>query len=284
MATLLVNLPANADTTTVSLSAALGTAGDEAATITVGAETMNVISGVGTQNMIVDRGATPAAHARGAAVTYSASVTGGTGTFSALTVSTGNLGVTLGTITAANDITTLKSSATPTATERLVRSELTLTGAVAGMGTNSSAGVRGLVTLATSATSGFMYGVQGKLVVDNATVNIGSNHASGIYGQLSASAATITSGHVAVIIASGQSLPTSSYIDMIYAESGGNAINSVLKSIVNATYILDLDYESGPGSAAMSLTGTAGATATKGWLKVNVHGAARYLPLTDSVT
>ena len=43
MATLLVNLPANADTITVSLSAALGTAGDEAATITVGAETMNVI-------------------------------------------------------------------------------------------------------------------------------------------------------------------------------------------------------------------------------------------------
>ena len=263
MATLLVNLPANADTTTVSLSAALGTPGVVGSTITIDSETMVVIAGLGTREFLVNRGGTPAVHANGAAVTYTAgSLTGGS----------------------SPDIVTLKSSATPTATERLIRSELTLTGAVVGMGTNSSAGVRGLVTLATSATSGFMYGVQGKLVVDGATVNVGSNHASGIYGQLSASAATITSGHVAVIIASGQSLPTSSYIDMIYAESGGNAINSVLKSIVNATYILDLDYESGPGAAAMSLTGTAGATATKGWLKVNVHGTTRYIPLTDSVT
>ena len=77
MATLLVNLPANADTIGVSLSAALGTAGDEAATITVGAETMNVISGIGTRELVVDRGATPAVHANGTSVTYLAgSVTG----------------------------------------------------------------------------------------------------------------------------------------------------------------------------------------------------------------
>ena len=72
MATLLVNLPANADTTTISLSAALGTAGDEASTVTIDAEVMNVISGIGTRELTVDRGATPVAHAYGAAVTYTA--------------------------------------------------------------------------------------------------------------------------------------------------------------------------------------------------------------------
>jgi len=77
MATLLINLPANADTTTISLSVALGTAGDEASTLTVDSETMNVISGVGTRHFVVDRGASPAVHASGATVTYLAgAVTG----------------------------------------------------------------------------------------------------------------------------------------------------------------------------------------------------------------
>ena len=264
MATLLTNLSANADTTTVSLSAALGTPGTIGSTITVDSETMAVISGLGTREFVVNRGATPAVHAYGTAVTYTA----------------GSLAVG-----ASPDIVTLKSSATPTATERLIRSELTLTGAVIGMGTNSSVGIRGAVILSTSATSGFMYGAQGKFVGDGATVDIGSGYATGVLGQLSLTGATVTSGHVAALIANvGPTAPASANVDLIYAENEQGPINSVLRSIANTTYVFDVAAADGLGASAMSTTGTAGATATKGWLKVHVGGAVRYIPLTDSVT
>jgi hypothetical protein len=264
MATLLTNLPANADTTSVSLSAALGTPGAVGSTITIDSETMMVISGLGTREFTVDRGSAPAVHAYGAAVTYTAGpFTGG----------------------ASSDIVTLKSSATPTATERLIRSELTLTGAVVGMGTNSSVGIREAVILSTSASSGFMYGAQGKFVGDGATVDIGSGYATGVLGQLSLTGATVTSGHVAALIANvGPAAPSSALVDLIYAENEQGPINSVLKSIANTTYVFDVAAADGTGAAAMSTTGTAGATATKGWLKVHVNGVVRYIPLTDSVT
>jgi hypothetical protein len=153
-----------------------------------------------------------------------------------------------------------------------LRSELTLTPATTlAVGSSGSlAGVRGAVTLTTgkSITGGFLFGAQGKVVGDGATIDVGSGHVAGLYGQLSLSGATVTSGHVAIIVASGQSLPASPNVDGIYLESGGNAINSMFKAICNASYVMDLAKESG---ADTWLAAAAGAAANK-WLVIKAQG------------
>lgn len=178
------------------------------------------------------------------------------------------------------------TSATP-ATTRLVWSELTVTPATSvAVGSNGSlAGVRGCVTLTTgkSITDGYIYGVQGKAVLDGATVEVGSDHVAGVYAQLSASGATITSGHVAILAVSGQSLPASANVNAIYVESGGATINSMLQSNCRATYIFDLNnFES---AGCVSSSGTPGSvTGATGWIKCLVDGAVRYIPLASSVS
>lgn len=177
------------------------------------------------------------------------------------------------------------TSATP-ATERLVKSELVVTPATtAAIGSNGSlVGVRGAVTLTTgkSLTDGFLFGVQGKTILSGATVAVGSDHIAGVYAQLDAASATLTSGHIAALIASIQGTPTSANVDLIYGESvTGNVINSMFKAIAKSTYVFDLASNT---HTQMSTTGTVGTTAAKGWLKVLVEGAVRYIPLADSVS
>lgn len=92
--TLTSNMNANAGTTTVSLRAAVGTAGDELSTLVVDSETLTVIGGIGSNLLTVDRGASPAVHAVGAVATYHAgSATGATGP-TGTTGSTGATGAT----------------------------------------------------------------------------------------------------------------------------------------------------------------------------------------------
>lgn len=180
--------------------------------------------------------------------------------------------------TGGGDVTTLKTltSATP-ATERLTRSELTLTPATTSNVSGSVAGVRGLVTLTTgkSLAGGYAYGTQGKFIGDGATIAVGSAHVAGLYGQLSLAGATVTSGHVAIIVASGQSLPASANVDGIYLESGGNVINSMFKAICNANYVMDLAKESG---ADTWLAASAGAAANK-WLVIKAQGTVYKIAL-----
>lgn len=176
-------------------------------------------------------------------------------------------------------------SATP-ATERAIRGEYTLSGTPIVIQANGSiAGVRGAVTLNTGKTinGGFLYGTQGKIIADGATINVGSGHVAGVYAQMSANGATMTSGHIAIIVASGQNLPASANVDAIYIESGAGPINSALKTILNANVVFDIS-EQNVTDTMLSVTGTAGATATKGWLKCTVKGLTRYIPLTDSVS
>jgi hypothetical protein len=177
-------------------------------------------------------------------------------------------------ISAAGTIT----SATPDST-RLIRSELTVTpAATVAVGSNGSlAAVRGCMTLTTgkSITDGYLYGVQGKFVGDGATIDNGSDHIAGIYAQMSGSSMVVTSGHVAVVIASGQNLPTSSNVDMIYCESGNGTVNSVLKSNVKATYLLDVsNFEScGIISEPTGATHSGNLRA----IKVQLDGATYYI-------
>jgi len=153
---------------------------------------------------------------------------------------------TLGAITGSGDVSIAKTvtSATP-ATERLIRSELTLTPttSLAVGSTGSLAGIRGCVTLTTGKeiTDGYLYGVQGKTILDGATVSVGSAHVAGVLAQMSASGATITDGHVAILVVSGQSLPASANVNAIYVESGGATINSAIQFNCRATYLFDVN-------------------------------------------
>lgn len=184
-----------------------------------------------------------------------------------------------GLVTVAQTIT----SATP-ATTRLIRSELTVTPATSvAVGSNGSlAAVRGAVTLTTakSITDGYLYGVQGKAVLDGATVAVGTDHIAGVYAQMSANGTTVTNGHVAIMIASGQNLPTSSNVDAIYCESGNGKINSVIKANVKCDYFLDIsNFESG-GCCSSSVD--VSTSSSSGNIKVLVDGQVRYLKLYSS--
>jgi hypothetical protein len=180
----------------------------------------------------------------------------------------------VGAITATTgDVSVAKTdtSATP-ATERLVLSELTLTPAttLAVAANGSLAAVRGCTTLTTgkSITGGFLYGTQGKLVLDGATVAVGSGHIAGVYGQMSAAGATFTSGHIAPIISCGQSLPAG-IADMIYCENNDvTKLHAIIEAIANADFVVDATSEDGNSAY---LVGTAGASASK-YMRVKLSG------------
>jgi hypothetical protein len=181
---------------------------------------------------------------------------------------------TTGVISAAETITEATH-----ATQRLIRSELTLTPAtdIAATSNGSFAGIRGAVTLSSgkSISDGYIYGVQGKAVLDGATLAVGSDHICGLYGQLSATSATFTSGHIAAVIGSIQGVPTSSNVDLFYGESvTGNVINAMFKAICKSDFVFDLE------SNVHTQMGTAGAATTAaGWLKIKVEGVTRYINL-----
>src|ERR1035437_8158148 len=133
--------------------------------------------------------------------------------------------------------------------------------------TNLDVGVRTAITLTPGQTeAGFVYGAEGKLIGDGATIDAGSSHLAGLYGQLSlASNAVVTSGHVAAIIADVQTPPATggSNVDGIYTEQvKGTKINSAIKSAVNATYAFDLDTTgAGGGATAAPAAGTGSGSA-----------------------
>ena len=161
----------------------------------------------------------------------------------------------------------------------MVQSELTVTPATTlAVGSNGSlAAIRGATTLTTgkTITDGFLYGVQGKVIMDGATVVVGSDHIAGVYGQLSMDTTTLTSGHVAAVIGSIQGCPTSANIDLFYGESAtGNVINSMFKAFGKSTYVFDLASNT---HTQMGITGAA--TTAAGWLKVLVEGVTRYINL-----
>jgi hypothetical protein len=189
-----------------------------------------------------------------------------------------------------NSVTYTDPSTTISAADRLFQSNLTLSGAAVAAGSNSIAGVRGSVTLASASAldSGYLYGAQGKVVLDGATVAVGAAHVAGVYAQMSASGTTFTSGHSAIIIASGQNLPASSNVDGMYLESGTGPVNSIVKAIFNSNLVFDFSMQSGPGFAeTTSSTGAGqcaqvGLTAAKA-IPVKIDGVAYWIPLCTAL-
>jgi hypothetical protein len=155
-------------------------------------------------------------------------------------------------------------------------------------GNGSVAGARGEVIGASGTTlsDGFYYGVQGKFTLGGATINESSAaRFVGVIAQLDLSSGTMTNGQVSALWADMGASAAGAFAaetNIVRATNTTNStVNAVLYGYGKATYVMDL---SANGGTNMSTTGTAGATATKGWLKCLVGGAIRYIPLTDSVT
>lgn len=170
----------------------------------------------------------------------------------------------------ATGVASLITSATPQTT-RLYRGEATLTPATSlTVGTGSIVGLRGLVTLTSgkSITGGFVYGTQGKAILDGATVAVGSAHIAGVYAQMSAAGATFTSGHIAPLMSVGQSLPAG-IADMIYCENNSpNKLHAILEAIANADFVIDATSEDGNSGFLVT---TAGSAASK-YMRVKLSG------------
>jgi hypothetical protein len=143
-------------------------------------------------------------------------------------------------------------------------------------------GARGSLTMGAAATGGYLYGVQGKAITG--AFAFSGTVLAGVYGQLDVTGGTITSGNVAAVQANlyGYTTGTSTVLTGLYVEhAGGGVINSLARFFGKSTYVFDIETNV---HNQVSLTGTAAATTSKGWLKILVDGTARYIPLTDSVS
>jgi hypothetical protein len=170
-------------------------------------------------------------------------------------------------------------SATPGTVRAIVGSMTSFTSMTSG----GLVGVRGVVTQAAAVSGASNYGVQGKYIT-------GAYSAAGtlaaVYTQFDMTGGTIGAGNIAVIQANivGCASGTVALNGLYIEQAGGGAINSYLRLLGNATYVMDIESS----YTNQSTTGTAGSTAAKGWLKVlvtNGGGAVvRYIPLTDSVS
>ena len=142
-------------------------------------------------------------------------------------------------------------------------------------------GVRGEVTMA-GATSGasYLYGAQGKAIT-GANAFTGTALA-GMYGQIDVSGGTITSGHVAAIQANIYGANSGTIpMEGIYVEhAGGGVINSLIQLFGKSTYVFDIASNTHDN---VSLTATLAAVTGKGYIKVNIDGSTRYIPLTDAL-
>lgn len=178
-----------------------------------------------------------------------------------------------GQVTSGDDVYVAKTlTAAAPATERLIRAEMTVTPAtaVAVPSNGSLVGVRGAVTLTSgkSITDGFLYGTQGKAILDGATIDVGSDHIAGVYAQMSANGATFTSGHIAPLMSVGQHLPAG-IADMLYMENNDvTKLHALIEAIANADYVIDATSEDGNSAF---LVDAAGSSAGK-YLRIKLSG------------
>lgn len=165
-------------------------------------------------------------------------------------------------------------------TVRVLRGEITATGAGSAATAGTVTGVRGAVTVAngTSVGSGvYLYGTQGKLITGTGTLALGSGMGFGVFGQLDVTGGTLTSGHIAAVGGDifGLNSGSCASCDLVYAQSaGGGVANAMFKAFGKTTYVFDLE------SNVHTQMGTTGeATTAAGWLKVLVDGNVRYINL-----
>ena len=152
-------------------------------------------------------------------------------------------------------------------------------------GGNSLVGIRGLATLpsGTTATTGYVYGAQGKLIVQG-TVNGGALWMFGLLGQLDLSSATLTgAAHIAPIWSdAGATAPSGSctFCDsLVITNTTAATFHSLIYGYSKAAYFVDLTDNGG----GFVVTGSPTA-AGSGSIKIKINGADAYLRIYASAS
>lgn len=142
--------------------------------------------------------------------------------------------------------------------------------------------IRGEAFASAAISGGYVYGVQGKATLNGQAFS--GTVLAGVYGQLDVTGGTVSAGHVAPIqsnIYGANSGAYGSIVGLYIEHAGGGVIDSLIEVFGKSDYVFRIASNT---HTNVSTTGTAGATTSKGWLKVIVDGAVRYIPLTDSVS
>ena len=162
----------------------------------------------------------------------------------------------------------------------------TYTGSAAGTGTS---GVDPSRTTATTITGGYLYGVQGKIIVRGTLATTNGEYSGALQGQLDLSAAVGVTSTLAMLwldagaTASAAIISAPTHISAIVVTNTTNALlDSVFTVIANANYFMDLT-DVAFGGVNWAVNKTAGANAAKS-LKINVGGTTYYIPLSASAT
>ena len=162
----------------------------------------------------------------------------------------------------------------------------TYTGSAAGTGT---AGVDPSRVTATTITGGYLYGVQGKIIVRGTLATTSGEYSGALQGQLDLSAAVGVTSPLAMLWLDAGATASAAIISAPTKISGiiiTNTTNALLHSAIsitaNASYFLDAsDVAFGGQNWAVAKTaGGNGAMA----LKVFVNGGIWYIPLSASAT
>lgn len=199
---------------------------------------------------------------------------------------------TFTTITGTDDASISKTlTATTVATERLVRSALTLTptSTVSVTGGGSLAGVRGEITLtaAKSFTDGFLYGVQGKFTMNGTMAEVSAARATGVLGQVDLSTGTLTAGQVSAVWGDLQGNPTLTVNDQVYVGRFTNSMSAGKKAQAfqlmygAADFFFEASADGGSADWAVISAGTY--STADGYLLVNVYGTSYRIPLFSGV-
>lgn len=200
---------------------------------------------------------------------------------------TGNItGNVTGNLAATGDSTVAKTitSATPS-TERLFQSSITVTPATTfAVGSGGSlAGIRGDVTISTgkSFTDGFLYGAQGKVVLNGTMAEASAARIAGAIGQTDLASGTVTAGQVSGVWADLQGSPTLTVNDQVFPLRVTNSMSVNCQAMAFFYGKADFLFDIGEPSASYVVASAVGGNQSKK-LKVNIGGATFYIPLNDA--
>ena len=159
----------------------------------------------------------------------------------------------------------------------------TYTGAAAGTGT---AGVDPTVTVATSVIKGFLYGVQGKIIVRGSLATTNGEYSAALQGQLDLSAAVAVTSPLQALwldlgaTASAAIIAAATHINAItITNTTAAVVNSLLQVTANATYLFDVTDLAAGGQHFYQHTGAGLGSIGTDYLVVLVNGAVRHIPL-----
>ncbi len=240
---------------------------------------------------LVDTGTTLASPVISGTVTGSASYTAPTITSPTVTgTTTIGAGATITspalvapTFTGIQAGTTTITAATIAASTRYLQSSIVLTPATtfSVTGSNSLAAVRGDITLTTGKTfqDGFLYGVNGKFILNGTMNQTSAGRAVGVIGQVDLDSGTVTTGQVSAIWADMQgSSPTISN-DEVNVLRVTNSTSTTLNAMVFFYGQSNYLFTAGRDGGTPVYFGAAAPTSLAKSLKISVGGVDYYIGL-----